>query len=136
MPLRIFNNLSSQYAQNRLSSHNDNLGKAIVTVASGERVKNSSDDGAKEAMVRLQEAVGDLSGARARLDSTKNLLTRAIQNLAANIENLTAATSTIRDADVAEEVTRLTKQLLLVQTSSDMVGQSNLIPEGVKLLLQ
>ena len=43
MQLRIFNNLSSQYAQNRLSSQNDNLGKAIVTVASGERVKNSSD---------------------------------------------------------------------------------------------
>ena len=136
MPLRIFNNLSSQYAQNHLSSHNDNIGKAIVTVASGERVKNSSDDGAKEAMVRLQEAVGDLSGARARVDATQNRLTRAIQNLAANIENLTAATSTIRDADVAEEVTGLTKQLLLVQTSSAMVGQANLIPEGVLLLLQ
>jgi flagellin len=50
MQLRIFNNLSSQYAQNRLSSHNDNLGKAIVTVASGERVKNSSDDGASLAI--------------------------------------------------------------------------------------
>ena len=285
MPLRIFNNLSSQYAQNHLSSHNDNIGKAIVTVASGERLKNSSDDGAslaisesllsnarafrqgarnlqdglslinnvaeggltviaeilirtrelasqsstgtigdterqtiqlefeaqkqeinritntneflsqklldwslssnatgddviihigldsrtenrinlnetlnlrattttglgiedldistadgaKEDLVRLQEAVGDLSGARARVDATQNRLTRAIQNLAANIENLTAAASTIRDADVAEEVTGLTKQLLLVQTSSAMVGQSNLIPEGVQLLLQ
>jgi len=277
MPLRIFNNLSSQYAQNHLSSHNDNIGKAIVTVASGERLNNSSDDGAslaisesllsnalafrqgarnlqdglplinniaeilirtrelasqsstgtigdterqtiqlefeaqkqeinritntneflsqklldwslssnatgddviihigldsrtenrinlnetlnlrattttglgiedldistadgaKEDLVRLQEAVGDLSGARARVDATQNRLTRAIQNLAANIENLTAAASTIRDADVAEEVTRLTKQLLLVQTSSAMVGQSNLIPKGVQLLLQ
>ena len=277
MPLRIFNNLSSQYAQNHLSSHNDNIGKAIVTVASGERLNNSSDDGAslaisesllsnalafrqgarnlqdglplinniaeilirtrelasqsstgtigdterqtiqlefeaqkqeinritntneflsqklldwslssnatgddviihigldsrtenrinlnetlnlrattttglgiedldistadgaKEDLVRLQEAVGDLSGARARVDATQNRLTRAIQNLAANIENLTAAASTIRDADVAEEVTRLTKQLLLVQTSSAMVGQANLIPEGVLLLLQ
>jgi flagellin len=63
-------------------------------------------------------------------------LNRAIQNLGVNIENLTAAASTIRDADVAEEVTGLTKQLLLVQTSSAMVGQANLIPEGVLLLLQ
>jgi flagellin len=63
-------------------------------------------------------------------------LNRVIQNLGANIDHLTAAVSTIRDADVAEEVTELTKQLLLVQTSSAMVGQSNLIPEGVKLLLQ
>ena len=63
-------------------------------------------------------------------------MTRAIQSLGVNIENLTAAASTIRDHDVAEEVTGLTKQLLLVQTSSAMLGQSNLIPEGVKLLLQ
>ena len=63
-------------------------------------------------------------------------MTRAIQNLGVNIENLTAAASTIRDADMGEEVTGLTKQLLLVQTSSAMVGQANLIPEGVLLLLQ
>ena len=96
----------------------------------------STADGAKEDLVRLQEAVGDLSGARARVDATQNRLTRAIQNLAANIENLTASVSIIRDADMGEEVTGLTKQLLLVQTSSAMVGQSNLILEGVKLLLQ
>ena len=91
MPLRIFNNLSLQYTQNRLSSHNDNLGKAMVTVASGKHVKNSSGDraslaiseslriedldistadGAKEDLLRLQEAVGNLSGARARVDAT------------------------------------------------------------------
>jgi hypothetical protein len=54
MPLRIFNNLSSQYAQNPLSSHNDNLGKAIVTVASGEGFKNSSDD---EASLAISESL-------------------------------------------------------------------------------
>ena len=53
-----------------------------------------------------------------------------------NIELLTAAASAIRDADVAKEVTGLKKQLLLVQTCSAMVGQSNLIPVGVQLLLQ
>jgi flagellin-like hook-associated protein FlgL len=156
MSLRIFNNISSQYAQNRLSSHNDNLGKAIITVASGERVKNSSDDGESLAISEslrsdarsfrqvarnLQDGPSLInniaeSGARARVDATQNRLTRDIQSLAANIENLTAAASTIRDADVAEKVTELTKQLLLVQTSSAMVGQSNLIPEGVQLLLQ
>ena len=56
--------------------------------------------------------------------------------MGANIEYLTAAASAIRDADVAEEITGLIKQLLLMQTSSAMVGQSNLIPEEVQLLLQ
>jgi flagellin len=96
----------------------------------------STADSAKEALVRLQEAVGDLSGARTRVDATQNHLTRAIQNLGPNIEHLKAAASAIRDADVAKEITGLKKQLLLVQTCSAMVVQSNLIPEGVQLLLQ
>lgn len=89
-----------------------------------------------EALDTLETAIDELSGQRARVGATQNRLNRAIQNLGINIENLTAAASTIRDADVAEEITELTKQLLLVQTSSAMVGQVNLIPEGVLLLLQ
>jgi flagellin len=50
MPLRIFNNLNSQVAQNRLDVNNRNLGRAISTVASGERIQNSSDDGARLAI--------------------------------------------------------------------------------------
>ena len=52
------------------------------------------------------------------------------------IENLTAPFSAIKDADIAEELADLTKQQLLVQSSSAMVGQANLVPEGVLLLLQ
>ena len=96
----------------------------------------STQQGAREALVTLQEAVDKLSAARARVGATQNRLTRAIQNLGVNIENLQAAASSIKDADVAQEVTGLTKQLLLVQTSAAMVGQANLIPEGVLLLLQ
>ena len=39
-----------------------------------------------------------------------------------NIDNLTAAASTFRDAYVAEKVPGLIKQLLLVQTSSVIEG--------------
>jgi flagellin len=113
-----------------------NLTATTTTGLGIEDLDISTADGAKEALVRIQDSVDNLSGARARVGATQNRLTRAIQNLGVNIENLTAAASTIRDADVAEEVTGLTKQLLLVQTSSAMVGQANLIPEGVLLLLQ
>jgi flagellin len=113
-----------------------NLTATTTTGLGIEDLDISTADGAKEALVRIQDSVDNLSGARARVGATQNRLTRAIQNLGVNIENLTAAASVIRDADVAEEVTGLTKQLLLVQTSSAMVGQANLIPEGVLLLLQ
>ena len=65
----------------------------------------STADSAKEPLVQLQEVVGDLSGARTRVDATQNHLTRAIQNLCPNIEHLTATDSAIRDAVVAKEVT-------------------------------
>ena len=50
MPLRIFNNLNSQFAQNRLDKNNLSLGKVISKVASGERVQKSTDDGANFAI--------------------------------------------------------------------------------------
>jgi len=53
-----------------------------------------------------------------------------------SIENLTAAFSAIKDADIAEELADLTKQQLLVQSAAAMVGQANLVPEGVLLFLQ
>ena len=81
---------------------------ASLTISESLRIEDldiSTADSAKEALLRLQEAVGDLSGARTRVDATQNHLTRAIQNLCPNIEHLIATASAIRDAYVAKEVT-------------------------------
>ncbi|NIQ00662.1 MAG: flagellin FliC, partial [Nitrospinaceae bacterium] len=48
---------------------------------------------------------------------------------------LTRAVSTIRDADLASELTELTKNQILVQAGAAMVGQSNLTPQSVLTLL-
>ena len=96
----------------------------------------STAAGAKEALESLQNAEDRITSSRARVGALQNRLTRAIQTLGVNIENLTAAASTIRDADIAEELTDLTKQLLLVQSSAAMVGQANFRTEGVLSLLQ
>ncbi len=50
-------------------------------------------------------------------------------------ENLMAAESAIRDADIAEEIATLTRNQILVQASTAMVGQANLIPQTVLQLL-
>ena len=51
------------------------------------------------------------------------------------LENLQAAESAIRDADIAEEVALLTRNQILVSASTAMVGQANLIPQSVLQLL-
>jgi flagellin len=67
--------------------------------------------------------------------AVQNRLTRSIANLSVSVENLTAAESSIRDADIAEEVAELTRNQILVQTATAMVGQANLIPQSVLQLL-
>ena len=96
----------------------------------------STASGAIEALTKLDKAEVKITNSRARVGAVQNRLNRAIQNLSVNIENLTAAVSTIRDLDVAQELTDLTKQLLLVQSSAAMVGQANIKTEGVLSLLR
>ena len=48
MALRIFNNLSSAIAQNRLDTNNRNLGESIGRVASGNRDTNGADKSVSE----------------------------------------------------------------------------------------
>jgi flagellin len=49
---------------------------------------------------------------------------------------MNSAISTLRDADFAEEFAGLTRNQILVQGASAMVGQANLIPQSVLTLLQ
>ena len=111
--------------------------KSTTTTGLGiDKLDISTTAGAIEALGNLENAEATINNSRARVGALQNRLTRAIQNLSVNVENLTAAASTIRDADIAEELTDLTKQLLLVQSSAAMVGQANLRTEGVLSLLQ
>ena len=123
--------------ENRINLNKTLNLEAITTTSLGiDALDMSTAEGAKLALEKLQEAIDTLINARGRIGATHNSLTRATQSLGVNIENITAAESTIRDSDIAQEVTDLTKQILLTQTSAAMVGQSNLIPEGVLLLLK
>ena len=84
--------------------------------------------GAAQALTALDvinTAIGELTGNRGKVGAVQNRLTRSIANLSVSVENLTAAESSIRDADIAEEVAELTRNQILVQTATAMVGQAN-----------
>ena len=84
---------------------------------------------------KINEAIGSITESRGKVGAVQNRLTRSIANLSVSVENLTAAESSIRDADIAEEVAELTRNQILVQTATAMVGQANLIPQSVLQLL-
>jgi flagellin len=70
-----------------------------------------------------------IGSAESRLDYTS-------QNLTTSSENVTNAESTIRDADMAKEMTEYTKNNVLKQASQAMLAQANQSGQGVLSLLQ
>ena len=91
--------------------------------------------GALTALDVINSAISSITQSRGKVGAVQNRLVRTISNLSISIENLQAAESAIRDADIAEEVALLTRNQILVQAATAMVGQANLIPQSVLQLL-
>ena len=87
------------------------------------------------ALEQISVALSTITATRGKVGAVQNRLTKSIANLSVSVENLQAAESSIRDADIAEEVAKLTRNQILVQTATAMVGQANLIPQSVLQLL-
>ena len=96
----------------------------------------TSADAALTALEQVNTSIGTLTASRGKIGAVQNRLIRTISTLSIAIENLSAAESAIRDADIAEEVALLTRNQILVQAATAMVGQANLIPQSVLQLLQ
>jgi flagellin len=95
----------------------------------------STQAGAATALTTLDTALDLLSGERASLAAVQNRLTRILPGQAILVENLVAAESQIRDADIAEEVALLARNQILVEAATAMVAQANILPEQVLKLL-
>ena len=87
-------------------------------------------------LTSINSAIATVTSARGAIGAVQNRLIRTIGNLGTTTENLQAAESAIRDADIALEVANLTRNQILVQAATAMVGQANLIPQSVLQLLQ
>jgi len=96
----------------------------------------STDTAAMTAMDNLAKAIEKLSAIRGRVGAVQERLEHAKAHLDTSVENLNGAISTMRDADFAEEFAGLTRNQILVQGASAMIGQANLIPQAVLTLLQ
>jgi flagellin len=81
------------------------------------------------AILNVARQRGDLGAVQNRLQFTSNNLNNAI-------ENLQAAESAIRDADVAEEISAFTRAQILTQASTAMIAQANALPQNALTLLQ
>ena len=135
------NQISIQFGLDSKDDNNININRAVNVTSLTALSLNlnalsiTTQDAAVKANDELQVTLNRLNKIRGRLGSTQNTLERSLNNTLTTAENLTAAGSTISDADMASEFARLTKQQILVQSSSSMIGQANLFPQGVIQLL-
>jgi flagellin len=91
--------------------------------------------GAQNNLGMLDHAIERLNGNRATLGALQNRIQSTINNLATYRENIEAANSRIRDADMAEESSQLIKTNILNQAGIAVLAQANQSPQlALKLL--
>ncbi len=84
----------------------------------------------------VRTALSQVASLRGRLGSfEKNTLNTTANSLKIQYENVTAAESSIRDADFAEETSNLTRAQILVQSASMVLKLANAAPQSVLGLL-
>ncbi len=88
------------------------------------------------AMDKLEPNLKKLSEVRSSIGGTQQRILKALNNLNVSIENLSAAENQVRGADFVEELVSLTRNRILVESATAMVGQANLTPQGVLQLVQ
>ena len=98
-------------------------------------VSLSSPTGANEAIGMMDGALQTLSKQRADLGAYYNRLDMTARGLMSAFENIQAAESRIRDADMAEEMVEFTKNQVLVQSGTAMLAQANLQTQSALRLL-
>lgn len=109
-------------------SMKDGTGKLVMSL--------STPGGANAAIGVLDTALQKLSKQRADLGAYYNRLDMTSRGLMTAYENIQAAESRIRDADMAEEMVNFTKSQVLVQTGTAMLSQANMQSQSVLRLLQ
>jgi flagellin len=95
----------------------------------------SSKASALSALASLDNALEKVSSARATLGANGNRLQSAISNIQSFAESLSAANSRIKDVDVAEETSRMSRSQILLQAGVSVLAQANQMPQmALKLL--
>jgi len=82
-------------------------------------------EGAQNSLSRIQSAIKDVSEMRGALGSQQNRLLNSIGVLQVQSQNILAAESSIMDANMATEVSNLTRNRILMEAGMASLAQAN-----------
>ncbi len=104
--------------------------------ADGTKLNISTQDKANAAINVLDNAIQKALDQQTTIGSVESRLEYTSSNLTTASENVQASESTIRDADMAKEMTEYTKNNVLLQAAQSMLAQANQSSSNVLSLLQ
>ncbi|MGI2707188.1 flagellin [Bacillus cytotoxicus] len=107
-----------------------------ATQKSDADVKAVTDDPSKVAIASIDAALEKIASSRATLGATLNRLDFNVTNLKSQSTSMAAAASQIEDADMAKEMSEMTKFKILNEAGISMLSQANQTPQMVSKLLQ
>ena len=97
----------------------------------------TNKQGANDAGRIIDKAIDEITVYRGRIGAfQKNAVESNLNSLRIAEENITKGESTIRDTDMATEMSKLTGNQILLSASQSMQAQANQLPENVLQLLQ
>ena len=110
----------------------DSLDAKKITTAN---LTTLADRGTAETEIKaLDTAIQELADARATFGSQLNRLDHNLNNVTSQATNMAA--SQIEDADMAKEMSEMTKFKILNEAGISMLSQANQTPQMVSKLLQ
>lgn len=95
----------------------------------------TTKEGAQSSVEVVDNALNMVASFRSNLGALQSRFNSTVENLGASHENLSAANSRIRDADIAQSTAEATRNNILLQASTSVLSQANQAPTlALKLL--
>lgn len=128
-----FTGKNLQVGANNGQSIKIDISKTNMSDISGKVASHAS---ATAAIKTIDTNIEKLSTTRSKLGALQNRLEYTVKNDDNAAENIQNAESRIRDVDMADEMTRFSKESILQQAATSMLAQANQSTQGVLSLLQ
>lgn len=122
-----------------LDARASGIGPGVVSVTvlgTGSVASVSYQTSANAAISQLDAAIEQVSTQRGLLGAVQNRMNSAINSLGVSAENMGAANSRIRDADVAQSVSEMVRTQILQQSTMAVLAQANQAPQMALQLLK
>lgn len=110
-------------------------GGAKTTDIAVSAVRISSVALAVSAISTVDRALQSVNSLRSTFGATQNRLEFTLSTLSIQQENASASESAIRDADIAQETIRFTRNQILVSAGTSVLAQANIVPQTALQLI-